>query len=202
MSSPSMNGIDMDGGIDWSSFKFPGEEQGPSSSSSNIHSLLSPSHGTTSKIITTAGTMNDTTAPFSQRGAYNISDIQNGNGDGTCRPSSENTRKDEEQTQTMLEMKRKLDHLEQTLADKDARLFDLESAMATVEAEASYQIQQSQVQLHQQLRACQDQLRQLEKDVDLKNQMIVKLRKDIERRNHRLICRSIVRQGWGRRWNV
>lgn len=171
-----MNGIDMDGGIDWSSFKFPGEEPGPSSSS-NVHSLLSPSHGTTSKIINTTGTMNDATAPLSQRGAYNVSDIQNSIGDATCRPSSENTRKDEEQTQTMLEMKRKLDHLEQTLADKDARLFDLESAMATVEAEASYQIQQSQVHLHQQLRACQDQLRQLEKDIDSKNQTIVKLKK-------------------------
>eukprot|EP00979_Chaetoceros_neogracilis_P015793 scaffold6539_cov113-Chaetoceros_neogracile.AAC.1 len=49
--------------------------------------------------------------------------------------------------------------------------------MATVEAESSFQIKQNQHQLDQQLRASQDTVRQLEKDVDSKNHVIVKLRK-------------------------
>lgn len=76
--------------------------------------------------------------------------------------------------QQLLEQIQKLQSL---VADKDSRLFDLESTMATVEAEASFQIKQNQQQLEQQLRASQDQIRQLQKDIDSKNNAIVKLKK-------------------------
>lgn len=79
-----------------------------------------------------------------------------------------------DQSQQLLEQIQKLQAL---LAEKDSKLFDLESTMATVEAESSFQIKQNQHQLDQQLRASQDTVRQLEKDVDSKNHVIVKLRK-------------------------
>ena len=71
----------------------------------------------------------------------------------------------------------KIQKLQSLVADKDSRLFDLESTMVTVEAEASFQIKQNQQQLEQQLRASQDEIRQLQKDVDSKNNAIVKLKK-------------------------
>mmetsp|Transcript_11480 Transcript_11480/g.21471 ORF Transcript_11480/g.21471 Transcript_11480/m.21471 type:complete len:959 (+) Transcript_11480:61-2937(+) len=199
MSSPLMNEFDIDGGIDWSSVKFPGEEEGLLD---NQPPLLCPRDGTTetSTTDTKNNIMNDHPAIHlslcedhdmsvseTQGGIGNIASrevldsahvtilVGQGNNNFVATNSGEPLGKDGQNT--MLEMKQKIELLEKTVMDKDARLFDLESTVATVEAEASYQIQQSQVQLQQQLRAYQDQLRQLEKDLDSKNQMIVKLKK-------------------------
>jgi hypothetical protein len=199
--SQLINGIDLDGGIDWSSVKFPAGEEGEGKEEAGLllldnHSLLVSPYGQKSNTMTTRSIMNHSAIHLSQRkvdSSNNINETQYGNDHATrdnvitmpmCQgminhgfTATVGEHAQDESQQTVLEMKRKIEHLEQTLADRDARLFDLESTMATVEAEASYQIQQSQVQLQQQLRACQDQLRQLEKDLDSKNQMIVKMKK-------------------------
>lgn len=187
MAEITWNGIDLDGGIDWSSIRLPGEEE--------VEIIRDSSLGTHHPHANSMITENHSSVPVSSlpppqsqaigsrnyhfsgstihREGTGKSPSRFGNNDPAASTGVDHLQHGQE----MMEMRQKIEKLENVLADKDARLFDLESTMATVEAEAAYQIQQGQVQLQQQLRACQDQLRQLEKDLDLKNQLIVKLKK-------------------------
>lgn len=95
---------------------------------------------------------------------------------------------------TIQKQKEQIEKLQALIAQKDVQMFDLESSMVTVKAETSFQIKQNQSALQKELRESQDHIRQLERDLNTKNNTIVKLNKrkrqstefDAGNRNHGL----------------
>jgi hypothetical protein len=76
-------------------------------------------------------------------------------------------------------LKQQIQKLQNILAQKDEQLFSLESSIATVEAETAYIIKNNQLKVEQQIKAKDDQLRFLEKEVGMKNVALVRLKKSM-----------------------
>ena len=63
------------------------------------------------------------------------------------------------------------------MAQKDSRLFDLESSLAVIEAEANHRIQKAERDAANELKVTKDELRRVQKEVDTKMLTIAKLKK-------------------------
>ncbi len=71
----------------------------------------------------------------------------------------------------------KIEKLHSLIAEKDAKLFDMESSMASIEAEANYRITKAERDASNQVKATQDELRRVQKEVDTKSLTIAKMKK-------------------------
>jgi len=185
-----------DGGIDWSAVDIAMPDSMPTSHTSSNNrqeptftSLISQQQGQQEghqyhQIITNPSSTRSYTpmqinAPLVQP-VQNVNMAYSHNNFNSfeasqCQPQSQS--ECQPLSQSECQLKEQIKKMQALLSQKDEKLFDLESSLASIEAEANYKVQKAQQDVTNQMKSANDALRKLENEVDSKSLIIAKLKK-------------------------
>jgi hypothetical protein len=127
---------------------------------------------------TSATTSSHSTIPNETHNPNNITH-HNTNHESIDKPNQHNTGSIQNNV-SITNLQARLSQLENLLAEKDSRLFDLESSIATLEAETQFSIQSAN-QSQQMIQMKEEELKRMQQIIEKKNMVIVRLQKKKKR---------------------